>query len=786
MPSSICLPLLCAAGFLLTGAGDLAADEDGASTFRKESEAFFEEHCLDCHDSTTTKGGFNLEKIDAAAINSPEQTDAWVRIYDRLARGEMPPAKKPQPGRAEVEHLLGALRPQLITVDRARRSVVQRRLNRIEYENTVHDLLSLGSEVELKHFLPEDREAGGFDNNGDALAISTEQMQGYLTAARTALDAAIVTGERPKTQTWTTDCASEVKHYIETGEFGYVDGRVVRFTTTGGDYSNISTRVKCPEVAGRYRFRFQAVAIENPDLGFFMVTAANFPGAPDRSRNLGIFDVGEEPKAFEVEAYIEAKGSIQFFALGLPGWVKPTPGVMHQGVGFGPVEITGPLNTQWPPASTSNLLGDVKLTSGTAADAEAILRRFLPRAFRRPVNDAEIERYLSLVRAKLDAGRNFNDSLRAGLMAVLCSPNFIYLREELRPGETRVSDSELACRLSYFLWSSMPDAELLKLGGEGRLHDPQTLRAQVERLLSDPRADAFVKNFTGQWLRLRRINDTLPDKKLYPKFDELIQDGMVREGEGFFREILAENLPITDFLDSDWAMLNQPLAKLYGVPGVSGAAMRKVKLPPDSVRGGVLTQAGVLKVTANGTTTSPVLRGVWVLENILGHPTPPPPPNAGNIEPDTRGATTIREQLDKHRRSESCAVCHSKIDPPGFALESFDPIGERREKYLRWVVTDAKNGWGRVEPGKPVDASGKLASGEEFADVREFKKLLLAHSNAFARCLTEKLFTYALGRELGFSDRDAIDALVKQTAKEGNGVRSLIHSIAESDIFATR
>ncbi len=577
-----------------------------------------------------------------------------------------------------------------------------------------------------------------------------------------------------------------MKHYIETGEYGSVDGRIVMFVTSGGDYAKISTRVKRPQVRGRYRFRFQAAAQDTPDLGFFMVTAPNPPGAASRSRSLGIFEVSPEPKAFELETVLEAKEAIQFFALGLPGWVKPTPGVTHQGVGFGPVEITGPLYDQWPPASTTRLLGDVDLAKASATDAETILRRFLPRAFRRPVSDAEVERYLSLIRAKMEAGRTFEDSLRAGLIAVLCSPNFLYLREEARPGPNRLADTELAARLSYFLWSTMPDAELLALGAEGRLHEPQILRAQVERLLGDPRAGAFVTNFTGQWLRLRRIDDTLPDKKLYGKFDELLQDAMIREGEGFFRQLIAENLQITDLLDSDWAMLNQRLAEHYGIAGVRGLELRKVKLPPDSVRGGVLTQAGVLKVTANGTTTSPVLRGAWVLENILGQPVPPPPPNTGTIEPDTRGATTIREQLDKHRHVESCMVCHVKIDPPGFALESFDPIGEYREKYLRWVVTNAEKGYGNVQPGAPVDASGRLASGEAFANVREFKKLLLAHSDAFAHCLTEKLLTYGLGREMGFSDRDAIDALVKQTARDGNGLRTLIHAIVESDAFATR
>ncbi len=270
------------------------------------------------------------------------------------------------------------------------------------------------------------------------------------------------------------------------------------------------------------------------------------------------------------------------------------------------------------------------------------------------------------------------------------------------------------------------------------------------------------------------------------KFDELLQVSMVREGEGFFRQLLTENLPITNILDSDWAMLNQRLAEHYGVPGVHGLALRKVKLPSNSVRGGVLTQAGVLKVTANGTTTSPVLRGVWVLENILGQPVPPPPPNTGGIEPDIRGAETIREQLDKHRHEESCMVCHVKIDPPGFALESFDPIGDFRENYLRWIVHNEEKGYGSVKPGAPVDPSGKLATGEPFGDIREFKKLLLARSDAFAHCLAEKLLTFGLGREMGFSDRDAVDAIVKQTTEGGGGLRTLIHAIIESETFAQR
>ena len=777
-------PLSC---LLLTLAWALSSAAYGASpakdTFATTAKAYLEAHCTDCHETGTTKGGLNLEKADFA-IGTPEQADLWTHIFDRVAKGEMPPKKEPRPPEAETKQLLAALRPRLTEADRARRTVVQRRLNRTEYENTVRDLLAI--DVDLKQLLPEDQQAGGFDNNGDALTLSTEQMQGYLEAARTAIDAAIVTGERPKTDTWKTNALDEVKKYIDLGDFGYVDGRVVLYTTDDGDYSKISTRAKRTSVRGNYHFKFQAAAQNTKDLQFFMITSSNFAGGGASSRNLGYFEVGPEPKTFEFDAPMGARSAIQFFALGLPGYIKKTPGAVFPGVGIGEVEITGPLLPQWPPESHTRLFGTVDLAKGTLDDAKEILKRFVPRAFRHPVDDAEVERFLALVRQGLEAKRTFQQSIRTALIAVLCSPNFIYLHEEARPNVRRISDLELAARLSYFLWSTAPDAELLGLAEKKQLSDPRTLHTQVERMLKAPQSEALVHNFTGQWLRLRQLNDTTPDKKLYKKFDELLQMSMLREGEGFFRQMLVEDLPLQDLLDSSWAMLNQRLAQHYGVPGVQGLELRKVALPPGCVRGGVLTQAGVLKVTANGTTTSPVLRGVWVLENILGQPTPPPPPNTGTIEPDVRGATTVRELLDKHRHQESCMVCHEKIDPPGFALESFDPIGDFRENYLRWNVTNAEKGWGNLATGAKVDSAGKLATGEPFADIREFKKLLLERRDAFAHCLAEKLLTYGLGREMGFSDREAIDAVVKQTAAGHNGLRRLIHAIVGSETFATR
>ncbi|WP_113959842.1 DUF1592 domain-containing protein [Roseimicrobium gellanilyticum] len=751
--------------------------------FRKGATRFFEQHCMECHDADVAKGGLNLEKLQPSMAGK-EQTDLWTAVFDRVKAGEMPPAKQPRPAAAELEQFLSSVSPRLSQADKARREVVQRRLNRIEYENTICDLLAVN--VEVKDLLPADQQAGGFDNNGEALALSAEQMQGYLDAARVAVKAAIFTTPRPETKTVTVDSLKEVQRYIDTGDYGFVDGRIISYTTTDTDYSKISTREYRTPVAGRYRYRFQAAAHNTQDTQYFSINASNFAGVAAYSKMIGYYEVGPEPKMFEIETYLEPKYALQFFPQGFPGYVKKVPGMPYRGVGFGKVEITGPIIDQWPPESHTRLLGEIDVNKGTLQDAEMVLRRFMPRAYRRPVQETEAQRYVTLVSKQLDAGRPFLESLQGGLVAVLCSPGFIYLNEVKVPDAVRVSDLELASRLSYFLWSSQPDATLLEVAAKGGLKDRAQLEAQVERMLKDPKAESFVKNFTGQWLKLRQINETVPDERLYRKFNEILRISMVWETEGFFRHLLTKNLSIANFLDSDFALLNQRLVEHYGIDAkeVQGLELRPVALPKDSVRGGVLTQAAVLKVTANGTTTSPVMRGVWVLENILGQHVPPPPPNTAGIEPDIRGAETVREQLDKHRNVESCSACHKKIDPPGFALESFDPIGDYRANYARWVVHNEEKGYGSVKEGAPVDASGNLASGEKFADIREFKKLLMNQQEAFSHCLTEKLMTYATGRGMGFSDREALHAIVKQAASKGNGLRTLVHEIAASDLFA--
>jgi hypothetical protein len=468
---------------------------------------------------------------------------------------------------------------------------------------------------------------------------------------------------------------------------------------------------------------------------------------------------------------------------------KNMPGYPGPGVKIHWIEIEGPLPEPWPTESYRRVFGDVDPKTGTLADAEKLLRALLPRAFRRPVAEGEEKPYVALVEASLQSGQSFEASLRAGIKGVLASPKFLYLREPAGP----LDDHALATRLSYFLWSTMPDETLFALARKGELRRPEVLRAQVERMLADPRAAAFTENFTGQWLGLRSIDATTPDKKLYPEYDELLQWSSVQETQRFFDVLLKEDLSVRNFIDSDFAMLNGRLAKHYGIPGVEGLAFRKVPLKPEYHRGGVLTHASVLKVTANGTSTSPVLRGAWVLDRILSQPAPPPPANVPAIEPDIRGATTIREQLTKHRESPACAGCHARIDPPGFALESYDAIGGWRDRYR--VVTDrdhwVKNRVGPLAPylaawqyglGKPVEAGSTLGK-VPFADLAELKKLLLAQPDQIARSVTTKLVTYSTGQPVGPADEAAVEAIVSKTRGSNYGLRSLVHAVVASDLF---
>ena len=430
-------------------------------------------------------------------------------------------------------------------------------------------------------------------------------------------------------------------------------------------------------------------------------------------------------------------------------------------------------------------------TDNPQQDAEKLLRSFTQRAYRRPVSEAEVQLFLGLFKDQFSQGLGFANSMLAAYTAVLSSPGFLYVEE--KPG--RLDDFALASRLSYFLWNSEPDETLRSLAQSGKLHQPAVLKAQTDRLLDDPKSRRFVDAFTDYWLDLRKMDDTSPSTMLYNDYemDDALKLAASEETRLFVQELFRANLPASNIVSSDFTFLNQRLAEHYGVQGVNGVKMRRVTLPKDSVRGGLLTQASVLKVTANGTTTSPVIRGHWITERILGIETPPPPPKIPSVEPDIRGAVTIRQQLEKHRADISCASCHSKMDPPGFALESFDVMGGFRDRYraAKEGVTPAP-GIGMDGQrfaffyGLPVDCTGSLPDGPAFQDVRELKRLLLADPVPIARNFVRQLSVYATGAPVRFSDRPAIEKILQVTSADNYGVRSIVHELVQSDLFQTK
>lgn len=511
-------------------------------------------------------------------------------------------------------------------------------------------------------------------------------------------------------------------------------------------------------------------------------------------------------------------------------------------------EVEGPLHDQWPPRAHKQLFGDLPLvefvpkehpgvrppkrrvvrqigagmnrpdpspglftvaSDAPLADADRLLGAFLPKAFRRPVDASVRKEYVAKVDERLKAGDCFETSMRWAYRAALCSPDFLYLVEGPHPqavatastaaklanrpaAAPRIDDEALASRLSYFLWNSLPDDRLRNLSEEGgQLPTADVLRGEVERLLKHPRSQRFIDDFLGQWLKLRQIAATDPDKKLYPEFGPYLQDSMVAETRAYFRELLEKDLDASHLVRSKFAMLNEKLAVHYGIAGVKGSQIRRVELPADSPRGPFLTQAAILKITANGTTTSPVPRGAFVMARLLGEEPPPPPANVAAIEPDVRGASTIREQLDKHRNDAVCASCHAKIDPPGFALEAFDVIGGFRSRY-RSIGEGDPAPRGSIDPfigigfklGPAVDSSGRLADDRAFQQITEFQALMAGERERLLKNLAHQFFVYATGRPVRFSDRDELAAVVARTQEKGGGLRTLLHEVVQSSLFA--
>jgi mono/diheme cytochrome c family protein len=763
---------------------------------------FLAQHCIGCHSGEKPKKNLDLEQLAADFANQPTQK-RWLTVLERIESGEMPPKSKPRPTDDEIRNVAEWIRGKSAGAAALRRSaegrVVQRRLNRVEYENTIRGLLEI--EINLKEMLPMDTSADGFDNSSEALHVSSFLMERYLEAADAALAVAIANGPRPPLVNKRFSCKDEryVKNATEK-VFLHRDDELVCFSSSA--WNAITTGQFYPPDRGKYRIRISASGYQSGGTPVTLQVDAGPMLMGQKNHLVGYFDVAvNEPTIVEFIDHFEARHTIRLLPYGLASaqTVNRIGADQYEGPGLAIqwVEVEGPLHDSWPPASHRQIFGDLQqksapiynqrnrvevVSESPAKDAQRILCDFTRRAFRRAVSDSDVQPFIEVFEAKQGEGYSFEQAMRVALKGILVSPDFLFLREQ--PG--KLDDFALASRLSYFLWSTMPDEELLQLASERQLGDPQILRAQVERLLTNLKAAAFIENFVGQWLGLRDIDFTEPDRRLYPEFDGLLKESMVKETHLFFEELLKRDLSVAHLVASDFTLLNERLARHYGIGGVEGHAFRKVELSPDSHRGGVMTMASVLKVTANGTNTSPVVRGAWVLDRILGTPPAPPPAGVPAVEPDIRGATTIRQQLARHREIQSCAACHAKIDPPGFALESFDVIGGWRENYRSVGRGEPVSIDGRRMPyqkGPKVDPADTLADGRPFTNIDELKQLLLADKDLLARALTTKLLTYATGRAPEAADHAQIDAIVAKARDKGYGLRSLIHEVVFSDLF---
>ena len=805
-------------------------------------------YCFDCHDDTTAKGKFSMESLPTDFAD-PTVMNRWIRVQDRLLTREMPPEKKPQPTESERAATTQWLSSTLQHVSREQqlregRSGL-RRLNRIEYENTLCDLF--GVRIALQELLPEDTASSGFDTVGAGLGFSSQHLLRYQEAASRAIEAVCPRGpsnsvlQRITGRQWFQQRRAEghdkAELLLETG--AQVEGQAVLLYAQTEYHSMLELQAGLPRVPGRYRIRISASARNSggqPIAVLFYLAGYDVAQDHELKRIITVRDA-LPGLARIIEVEVEVPHDSERWAghpIAIKGWSlprQPQPGALEANrfLGVKPsfsgpalaidwVELEGPLDPS-PGLGYRRLFGDLPLANpgmqeerrrGRAPSEDAIQRRsrtdgplvplqpvstspredaarlirsFLPLAFRGPVEEELASTFVGFAHDRLAQGYDFVEAMKAAYRNVLCSPHFL-LRME-KPGT--LDNWALAVRLGYFLWSSGPDERLLAAAARGELIRPEALHAEVERMLSDPKASRFVENFTGQWLDLRRLYATKPDL-MYPEFDDALLWSMPLESTGFFKEVLTRNGSLLEFVRSDWTWLNTRLAQHYGIPGISNWEFRRVSLPPGTHRGGVITHAAVLKVTANGTTTSPVLRGKWMLEQILGMPPSPPPADVPALEPDIRGAITIRQQLEKHRALPACAGCHRLIDPPGFALETFDVIGGWRDWYRshdeRAKRTLIENYPGlKAQRGPDVEKGYRTAEGRTFADVDDYRRILLEDSDQLARSLVRKLIVYATGADLQYADREVVESLVKDLRVGGFGFRSAVQAVVASRMF---
>jgi hypothetical protein len=750
-------------------------------------DAFLKQYCFECHNLGDRSGGLALEGVSAESLTA--RPEVWEKVARRLATGEMPPADMPRPDEATVKAFTDGLITELDVAARrkpyAGRPVI-RRLNRAEYSNAIRDLLAI--ELPLADQLPPDGQTAGFDNIGDALSMSPLLLEQYLKVARRVSQLAMgVSDPSPVTEIFSATGTQAL--WQEGMPFGTRGGiRVSHYFPYDGEYALRAFlekqsltptegvrffRIQVPVKAGPHvvivTFPDEFAAREGP------VLDVRGPGGNPLGGPLDVLGTAIRPtidfrvdgrrvKPFEIAGMTAGEAAFD----GQPG--PPTLGRIEIA---GPYHVTGVSET---PSRKRIFICEPTGPGGEPECASKILSVLVGRAFRRPITPADVRPFLATYDATRQK-RGFEASIAAAIRDVLLAPDFLFRLEFDPPGGVPgsahpVSDFELASRLSFFLWSSMPDDELLDLAGNGKLRDPPELDREVRRMLADPRAGTLVDNFVAQWLGLRGLAAFQPDGEIYPEFDSALGAAFQQETRLFIRSVIRENRSVLDLLGADYTYLNERLAQNYGIPGVIGPGFRRVSLAGNTERGGLLGQGSILMVTSHTTTTSPVLRGKWILDNLLNSPPPPPPAQVPALDqsPAAGRELTTREQVERHRADPGCASCHARIDPLGFALENFDVIG-------RWRTQDED---------VAIDPSGSLPNGAMFSGLEGLRNLLLSDPDRFVAATVERLMIFALGRELDARDQPAVREILRSTSAGRYRFADLIGAIVKSVPFQMR
>ncbi len=780
--------------------------------FDRDVAPFFEQHCVRCHGEKRQKGDFRIDTL-SKDVGTGHSVNHWLEVIEKINSAEMPPDDEPELPTAEeasaITEWLAARIDEGEAVRLATREAVSfHRLSREEYANTVYDLLGVNFDVTDPTGLTEDSIWHGFERIGSVLSLSASHVEKYFAAAETILAEAYP--EKPTEPFLVRKKALDLRggpskeQIAKLEEQGIADKVRVDMWPGHNLQGGRPGPGKRFEVGGEFKVRLQVSGLKPkggraPHLKFYADKLDRILYEQD------ILAPEDEPVVIEFQTHLPAgshsfrvvndvpgpsilprsgrPGRKPFFSLAegrIPWQLKLTD---EEGVPLYPflildwIEWEGPIITDDAKARRD---GYVAMDGKTADQARAGLEKFAKRAFRRPPTEAEITKYLELIDSEIEAGSDFVSAVKTAMLGILCSKDFLYIVEGSTTDQSgTINDWELATRLAYFLWSTMPDEELFALAEAGTLHETGILQGQVARMLDDPKARRFAEGFPRQWFQLQKVGMFTPDSKLYPEYDKYLERSMIRETTAFFAEVLEKNLSLKEFLDSDWTMMNPRLAMHYGLPQPDQDVFQRVSLLPEHNRGGILTQASILSLTSDGTRHRPVHRGVWVMESIFGKSPPPPPANVDPIEPNPVDSpkATVRMKLEAHKADPNCASCHQKIDPLGIAFDNYDAIGRWRE------VEKVQNG---VGDDPKVDASGELADGRAFTGPEEFKALLEADLDAFNATFVKKMATYALRRTMSVDDRSDLANIAESSKESGYRLRSAVEAFVLSDLFQTR